>query len=1034
VSASVTHTAAPPAETVGEGDGSPTGAPSSRGYLRTIVLAVLAGLATLTFVVAPVVEHTVTYSWDSSRDGGASALPLMPYQPMRLALTIPCGVLRSATGDVVSSYPPGTTTGGASGLQVSATGGSVTVRSNQQTVFDGMLPPGCSTVQISLDDAGARISAGEAVLATHPGDVRPEVVGFFTPTGAAPAAPITATVLADTRFDSSPSTLKRVAAVLAVLFLVAIMLSLRVHDRRHQHRVARRARVRRRRTLRWVRPADVVVGLVLLGWAVIGPSTVDDGYIMTIVRDRGPAGFIGNYARWFNAPEAPFGWFYEPYSLWASITPNIVWMRLPSVLLGVVGWLLLSRILLPRLLPALSSSLLLRVGAASAFLLWWLPYNSGVRPEPFIAVGTALVLVGVDRAVITQRLLPLSLAALAAGLTLGVGPTGVISFTPFLAQLVPLVRMLRRYGRLGALALVCSAGASAAIALLVMFPDESLAAVREATRVRTVIGPSMAWQDEYVRWNTLLTPTYVEGNLFRRVPVLLTVASAMLVGAVVLRDRRVPGLAKRPMTILLGSFALAVAVIAFTPTKWTHHFGAFAVIGAAVVVIGLHALRRSAAQSPRRAGFAVILMSTALALSVYGQNVWWYLSNLNVPFAQRTPAVGPIQLSDALLIVGLVVGAGLIVWSAVATGTRQHQRLARILGTVLTGAMVLGVLGELGSFAEAMHTRPGTYSIGAAGVASVHGDSCLLENSLMVEQDRNAGKLPVTDGTTRAVGFAIDRTAGAMSTLSSRDIAEQPTTAATAAPRSLTTGWFAIPSTTLRGDLPLVVSAAGRTSASVSLTLELRDSKNPSAAPALRPITVDTITPQDPSAGRTTPVDTRIDAGREYPGKDSVRLVATDTSNASDDWIAVAAPRVPVTVPFTSLIGHDQPTAVDWVNSFYFPCVRPAGLSAGAVQIPRYRVTAGNGLVNNSGEQPLQFGRLSNDPAQGGPYVPFNSLITQEKLPVYLKGDVLRDVAHVYALTPKFTSVLTGGQKRDVERSSTAKPGSTAQTGVSCGS
>jgi len=59
-------------------------------------------------------------------------------------------------------------------------------------------------------------------------------------------------------------------------------------------------------------------------------------------------------------------------------------------------------------------------------------------------------------------------------------------------------------------------------------------------------------------------------------------------------------------------------------------------------------------------------------------------------------------------------------------------------------------------------------------------------------------------------------------------------------------------------------------------------------------------------------VNTRIDAGREYPGKDSVRLVATDTSNASDDWIAVAAPRVPVTVPFTSLIGHDQPAALDW--------------------------------------------------------------------------------------------------------------------------
>lgn len=1000
--------------------GSTATAPASHwGYLRTVILAALTGIMTLAFVVAPVVEHTATYSWDSARDGGAAALPLMPYQPTRVDITIPCSVLRSTNSELLSSYPAGST-GAAAGLTASAAGGVVTVRSNQQMVFDGPLPAACTAVQISLDNAAGRISVDNAGLATYRGDVRPDVVGFFTPTRAALAAPITASVLADTRFDSSPSTWKILLGVFSVLLLAATLLSLRVHDRRHEHRVAQRSR-RRRRPLGWVRPADVVVGIVMFGWAVIGPSTVDDGYIMTIVRDRGPAGFIGNYARWFNAPEAPFGWFYEPYSLWASISPNIVWMRLPSVLLGIVGWLVLSRLLLPRLLPGVSASLLLRIGTAAAFLLWWLPYNSGVRPEPFIAVGTALVLVGVDRAVATQRMLPLALAGLAAGLALGVGPTGVIAFTPFLAQLVPLVRMLRRYGRLGALALVLAAGASAGIALLAMFPDQSLAAVREATRVRTAIGPSMAWQDEYVRWDTLLTPTYVEGNLFRRIPVLLAGAAALLVGAVVLRDRRIPGLTKRPMTVLLATFALSFAAMVFTPTKWTHHFGAFAVLGAAVMAIGLQALRSSAAQSSRRAGFAVLLISTALALSLYGQNPWWYLSDLNVPFAERTPAVGPFQLSDTVLIVGLLVGTVLIGWSAVATGRTHRRAQARILGAGLVVLMVLGVLGELVSFAEVMHTRPGTYSIGAAGVASVRGDSCLLENSLSVEPDRSAGVLSLTEGRIQSVGFAVDGTAGAQSTLSSRDIAEQPATAATQGARSLSTDWYTVPLAGLRGDLPLVVSAAGRTSAAVTLQLQLRDSRNPSAAPASRPITVDTITKQDPSAGKTTPVDTRIDVARQFPGKDSVRLVASDASDGADDWVAVAPPRVPVTVPFTSLIARGQPTAVDWVNAFYFPCVRPTGLSAGAVQIPRYRVTGASGPVGGSGDQLLQFGRLSNDPAQGGPYVPFNALTTQQNLPVYLKGDILRDVAHVYALQPKFSSVITTSQERDVRRSGLAK-------------
>ena len=60
--------------------------------------------------------------------------------------------------------------------------------------------------------------------------------------------------------------------------------------------------------------------VVVLGvWTVIGPMTVDDGYIAGIVRGRDENGFVGNVYRWFNAPEAPFGWFYEVLDLWSRI-------------------------------------------------------------------------------------------------------------------------------------------------------------------------------------------------------------------------------------------------------------------------------------------------------------------------------------------------------------------------------------------------------------------------------------------------------------------------------------------------------------------------------------------------------------------------------------------------------------------------------------------------------------------------------------------------------------------------------------------
>ena len=102
------------------------------------------------------------------------------------------------------------------------------------------------------------------------------------------------------------------------------------------------------------RPVDAVVTALLAVWWVIGSGTVDDGYIAGIVRSRGDNGFVGNVYRWLNAPEAPFSWFYEPYHWWSTISAATPWMRLPSTLLGLLCWFLVSRLLLPRLGPGRS--------------------------------------------------------------------------------------------------------------------------------------------------------------------------------------------------------------------------------------------------------------------------------------------------------------------------------------------------------------------------------------------------------------------------------------------------------------------------------------------------------------------------------------------------------------------------------------------------------------------------------------------------------------------------------------------------------
>ena len=93
----------------------------------------------------------------------------------------------------------------------------------------------------------------------------------------------------------------------------------------------------------WPTSRDAVVTVVLAVWAVIGSQTSDDGYILGIARARESAGYIGNYYRWFNVPEAPFGWFYELYALWIRLGDSILWMRLPSLIMGIASWILISR-------------------------------------------------------------------------------------------------------------------------------------------------------------------------------------------------------------------------------------------------------------------------------------------------------------------------------------------------------------------------------------------------------------------------------------------------------------------------------------------------------------------------------------------------------------------------------------------------------------------------------------------------------------------------------------------------------------------
>ena len=68
----------------------------------------------------------------------------------------------------------------------------------------------------------------------------------------------------------------------------------------------------------------------LLLWHVIGATSSDDGYNLTIARVAPKAGYVANYYRYFGTTDAPFDWYLSVLSKMASVSTAGVWMRLPA--------------------------------------------------------------------------------------------------------------------------------------------------------------------------------------------------------------------------------------------------------------------------------------------------------------------------------------------------------------------------------------------------------------------------------------------------------------------------------------------------------------------------------------------------------------------------------------------------------------------------------------------------------------------------------------------------------------------------------
>ncbi|KZS62626.1 arabinosyltransferase [Mycobacterium kansasii] len=973
-------------------------------------VATIAGLIGFVLSVAtpllPVVQTTAMLNWPHNGQLNSVTAPLISLTPVDLTATVPCEVVRGMPpqGGVVLGTAP--KQGKDANLQamfvvvssqrVDVTDRNVVILSvPRDAVVGGANSPGCSRIEVTSTHAGTfatfvglKDPGGQPLRGGFPDpNLRPQIVGVFTDlTGPAPPGlRLSATI--DTRFSTTPTTMKLLAIIGAIAATVVALVALWRLDQ-----------LDGRRMRRWI-PAnwrtftllDGVVIFAFLLWHVIGANSSDDGYILGMARVADRAGYMSNYFRWFGSPEDPFGWYYNLLALMTHVSDASIWMRLPDLFAGLVCWLLLSREVLPRLGPAVTSSKAANWAAATVLLTAWMPFDNGLRPEGIIALGSLVTYVLIERSMRYSRLTPAALAIIAAAFTLGVQPTGLIAVAALVAGGRPILRIfVKRHRLVGTWALLSPMLAAGTIILTVVFADQTLSTVLEATRVRGKIGPSQAWYTENLRYYYLILPT-VDGSLSRRFGFLITALCLFTAVFIMLRRKRIPGVARGPAWRLMGVIFATMFFLMFTPTKWVHHFGLFAAVGAAMaalttVLVSPQVLRWS---RNRMAFLAAVLFMLALCWAT--TNGWWYVSSYGVPFNSAMPKIGGITVSTtffALFAIALVYAA----WLHFAPRGSGEGRLARALtwpsqAPVPLAAGFMALVFVASMVAGIVRQYP-TYSNGWSNLRAFVG-GCGLADDVLVEPDPNNGFMTALPGDygplgplggTNPTGFTPNgvpehtvaeaivmkpnqpgtdydwdaptklKTAGINgSTVPlpyQLDPARVPLAGTyTTGPQQqsrLASAWYLLPKPD-DGHPLVVVTAAGKIAGhsvlhgyipGQTVVLEYARPGPGALVPAGR-LVPDDLYGEQPKAWRN------LRFARDTMPADAVavRVVAEDLSLTPEDWIAITPPRVPELRSLQEYVGSTQPVLLDWAVGLAFPCQQPMLHVNGVTEIPKFRIT-----------------------------------------------------------------------------------------------
>ncbi len=1048
----------------------------SRTY--AIVAAVAGSIAIAAAVLTPflpVQEHSATLDWpagQSLNSANASVVaPLVTHTPATLDVSVPCSVLSQVSGDtpstVIASMPPKAEAFRDNALSVTASssGANVAVRGIDLATATRAELDRCKTLHVWSD--GPTMFAqfvGLGPAATDPDAQKPQVTGIFTDlatqqVGAAQKSGLAVRVDVDNRFDITPTILKWLVLAIGVVAAVLALFAAWKLDvaSGHRHRFSPVGRWK----ILAPKATDLLVTAALVIWHFLGAGSSDDGYILTMGRNAGDAGYLGDYYRWFNVPEAPFDWYYSFLGHWADISTAAVWMRLPALLAGLASWFILSRVLLPRLGVAIRGSQWAYLTAAAVFVAYWMPFASGLRSETIIVLGSLATWWMVERAVATRRILPAALAALFAGLSLATAPHGIVAVAVLIAGSRPMLRVIRaRHREAGLLPLVAPIGAAFALVIMVVFRQQTIATVAEAIRVRYEIGPTAAWYQELLRFY-FLTLSHDDGALARRLPVLVLVLSLLATLAVLLRRKHIPGIARGPVWRLVAATLLTILLLSFTPTKWTVQFGVYTGLGAALAAVAAVVMAQQVRRSARDLWIYIAALMLACAGATAGSNAWGWSYDFGISWSDKIPGLAGIPVPTLFLALTAIAFLAAI-WCHVQPPSSKDvdhdtrwRTVARSSPMLILVVAVLLAEGAL--FARAAVQRADSYTNLSANLRAVTGDTCGMADDVLVEPDSNAGMLtPIgTSDVSKAlagksVGFTPDGVAadltpenivigagtihtgrkvsapfvvkpGTPGTLGGRG-AETVNGSSAALPfgldpattpvlgsygyddgtADLTSSWYRLPA---RDASPLLVISAAGSIFSIDQDAAARPGRSLvvefGRGEGAELTTISKYVTIDPDWGSNRPWrNLRIPMSAVPAGATAMRIVAEDSNVNPDEWLALTPPRAPVLKTLNDVIGHDSPVLVDLSVGAQFPCQHPMTAHDGVFEQPKWRIMPDQ-VTAGSKSTSWQ------DRSGGGVLGVVDGVATESTVSTYLKDDWYRDWGALVSLTPLVPDAAT---------------------------